>query len=161
MPEYNATDDRPLELNRASVADLGALETLVSAYHAFEGIEMSAERRRLALSRLLEDEALGEIWLISLEEALVGYIAICFGYSIEFAGRDAFLDEFYLLDEARGRGIGGRVIDRVALHLAEAGIAALHLEVDNDNAGAQRFYDRQGFFARKKYHLMTLSLQPR
>lgn len=155
----SATTSTAPRLVRATPEDIDSLTTLVAAYHAFERIDMSSDRRQLALSQLLANPTLGEVWFIHNHGALVGYIAICFGYSIEFAGRDAFVDEFFLNETARGRGTGGLVIDRISALLADAGIAALHLEVDNDNTGAQRFYARHRFAARKKYHLMSVNLQ--
>ncbi len=147
-----------IELIRGNPDDLDLLSDLVAEYHAFERIDMSEDVRRAALSRLLADSSLGEVWFIHGREERIGYIAICFGYSIEFAGRDAFIDEFFLKETARGRGIGSLVIDKVTAQLTNAGVAALHLEVDNRNFGAQRFYERHRFQARKKYHLMTLDL---
>lgn len=161
MIEHSSGASEPTtapRLERATPADIKELTGLVAAYHAFERIDMPAKQRRRAVSQLLADQTLGDIWLIYNGEFLVGYIAICFGYSIEFAGRDAFLDEFFLKEEARGRGIGGHVIDLLTAQLANAGICALHLEVDNDNQGAQRFYARHRFTARDKYHLMSVDL---
>lgn len=151
-------EDSALGLERARPEDIEDVTALVTAYHAFERIDIPHARRHLAVSQLLADQSLGDIWLIYSEGVLVGYTAICFGYSIEFAGRDAFLDEFFLKEEARGRGIGGQVIDLISTQLADKGIKALHLEVDNDNHGAQRFYARHRFVARNKYHLMSIDL---
>lgn len=147
-----------VSLEKASSKTLESTLELVERYHAFEGITQAPDDRRKAVAQLLENPALGEIYLIFFENRLSGYIALCFGYSIEFAGRDAFIDEFFLTEDARGRGIGGLVLDQVFARLSEAGIAALHLEVDNENHSAQRFYRRHGFEARRKYHLMSRSL---
>lgn len=147
-----------VEILKAVPEDIESVASLVSAYHAFEGIEMPDGRRRAALSRLLGDPPLGEIRLIRLEGKLVGYLAICFGYSIEFAGRDAFLDEFFLIETARGKGIGGLAVEKVAAQLADAGIVALHLEVGKNNRGAQSFYRRHRFQPRAKYQLMSRDL---
>ena len=38
------------------------------------------------------------IWC-KINQLIVGYIALGYGYAIEFAGRDAFIDEFYILPE--------------------------------------------------------------
>ncbi|WP_179954128.1 GNAT family N-acetyltransferase [Denitrobaculum tricleocarpae] len=150
-----------IDLIRAGPDDLDALSSLVAEYHAFERIDMPEDRRRSALSRLLADRSLGEVWFVHDLEERIGYIAICFGYSIEFAGRDAFIDELFLKETVRGRGIGSLVIREVTTQLASTGIAALHLEVDNHNFGAQRFYERHRFQARRKYHLMSLDLTAR
>lgn len=159
MNARDVESGRPLEegisFATASLQDLDHIVSLVAAYHAFERITQPDDLRRQAVRHLLENPSLGEIKLILSDGALAGYIAICFGYSIEFAGRDAFIDEFFVTEELRGQGIGGRIIQQVWDDLARHGVVALHLEVDNENLGAQRFYGRHGFEARSKYHLMT------
>src|SRR5690242_1648322 len=64
---------------------------------------------RAALMRLLDDPSLGRVWLLlsdDPEQASAGYMVVCFGYSLEFGGRDAFIDELFVVAEHRGRGIG-------------------------------------------------------
>ena len=36
----------------------------------------------------------------------VGYLVLTLGYSLEYGGRDAFIDEVYIRSSYRGRGIG-------------------------------------------------------
>jgi ribosomal-protein-alanine N-acetyltransferase len=45
----------------------------------------------------------------------------------------------------RGRGLAGRLIDLHLRRLAGLGVAALFLEVDEDNTPARRLYTRAGF----------------
>jgi len=78
---------------------------------------------------------------------------VTFGYSLEYGGRDAFIDELWVHERVRGQGIGTR-----ALHMAEAacreqGIQALHLEVERTNAVAQQVYRRAGFVDHDRYLL--------
>ncbi len=40
-----------------------------------------------------------------------GYIAICKGNSIEFCGFDAFIDEFFIRAESRGKGPRAKVLE--------------------------------------------------
>ena len=101
---------------------------------------------------------MGAVWDIRRSGALIGYVALCFGYSIEFGGRDAFIDEFFLVPEARGKGIGGRVLDAVKAEAAAAGVTALHLEVEQDNEVARRLYASHGFRLRDRFHLMSARL---
>jgi len=89
----------------------------------------------------------------------VGYIALCFGYSIEFAGRDAFLDEFFVTEPHRGRGIGRRVLGLVIEEAGRLGVRCLHLEVARANHWAQRLYSSAGFESRDRFHLMSRTLQ--
>ncbi len=149
-----------LKLVLAQPADRPVLETFVCAYHEFEHIDSTPESRRRALEQLLENAELGRIWLIEVNGERVGYIALCFGYTIEFAGRDAFVDEFYIAAAHRGRGLGGLVLERVADEAQRCAVRALHLEVARTNAAAARLYRACGFIARDRYHLMTRELVP-
>jgi ribosomal protein S18 acetylase RimI-like enzyme len=108
----------------------------------------------------LHDKNLGEIWLVRNLDIAIGYIAICYSYSIEFGGRDAFVDEFYIAAAERGKGIGGRVLKEIAKLLRAREIVAVHLEVDAQNERARAAYARTGFSSRDKYHVMSLVLGP-
>jgi GNAT superfamily N-acetyltransferase len=153
-----STPDITLDL--AGSAELEELLPLVAAYHAFEGVGSSLEQRRNSVSRLFQDRLLGEIWLIRGPGCLIGYIAICYSYSIEFGGRDAFIDVFYIEAAERGKGIGAKVLADVAALLRTRGIVAIHLEVDGMNERAKLVYARAGFSSRDKYHVMSLELVP-
>jgi ribosomal protein S18 acetylase RimI-like enzyme len=145
-------------LEPAEPSDLELLLPLVAAYHHFEDVQVSAGLRKNSVARLLGDRSLGEIWLIKTADRIVGYIAVCFSYSIEFGGRDAFIDEFFVEREYRGKGIGSKAIAHVTEWLRGHGFAALHLEVDSTNERATAAYERAGFAIRDKYHVMSLGL---
>lgn len=150
----------PVMLERARPGDLDALLPLVRDYHAFEGIELDDAARARGIAGLLDDERAGGVWWIRADGTRVGYLALCVGYSLEFGGRDGFLDEFYLLPEARGRGTG-RAALAAALDAARAlGIRALHLEVGRDNERARQLYAALGFEARTRFTLMSRGLDP-
>ena len=142
-------------LQLARPDDLPKLEPLVAAYHQFEGIETTPEHRAAALMPLLEGTPHGVAYLIGPRVAPVGYIVISFGYSVELGGMDGFIDEFFIRERVRGRGMGSEVLLSLLPALEQNGIKALHLEIDRDNDAAQRLYRRAGFKPREKYHLMT------
>lgn len=147
-----------IELTRAGPADIDQLMPLVSAYHDFEDIESDAAGRAAALGFLLGKQDFGAVFMIREGELVAGYIALCKGFSIEFGGYDAFIDEFYLSPEFRGRGIGKAALEAIVSPARELGIGALHLEVARDNSRAQRLYRDAGFAARDSYLLMTREL---
>lgn len=142
-------------LHLANMDDLERLEPMVASYHAFEGIETDQQMRITALQPLLEGLPLGVIYLIGPRKAPVGYIVISFGYSVELGGIDGFIDEFFMRENIRGRGLGTEVLANLLPSLANHGVKALHLEVTPDNARAQKIYRRAGFALRDGYHLMT------
>jgi ribosomal protein S18 acetylase RimI-like enzyme len=147
-----------LELTLARPADLELILPMVEGYHEFEKIDSSAAQRESAVARLLADTDLGAIWTIRADGALCGYIALCRGFSIEFDGFDAFVDEFYLLPGFRGKGIGKLVLEEIKSLARRLDINALHLEVARDNERARRLYRAAGFEAREKYLLMSARL---
>ena len=142
-------------LRLASTDDLDRLVSLVERFHAQAGITQDDTTRREALYPLLEGSPHGAIWLIGPRSAPVGYIAVSFGWSIELGGLDGFVDEFFIRDKVRGRGMGSEALAALARALSEQGVRALHLEVDRGNEAAHRLYTRLGFASRDRYHLMT------
>lgn len=146
-----AIDLRPL-----GPADLASLMPLVERYHEFEGIVKPDNERREALMPLLQTPQYGVIYAIEQDTVAVGYMALAYGYSIEFGGREAVVDEFFIEPAQRGRGLGRYVLDLVVKKLSEARFVALNLEVAHQNSGAKSLYERKGFKRRTKYDFMTL-----
>lgn len=142
-------------LRLARPEDLDRLMTLVSAFHAEEGIDRDADHRREALLPLLEGIPHGCVYLIGPGRAPLGYIILTFGWSVEFGGMDAFVDEIFIRPAVRGRGIATEVLLDLPKALSEAGLTALHLEVDRTNETAQKLYLRTGFKPRDRYMLMS------
>lgn len=145
-------------LQLATERDGAVLEQWVRAYHAFEGIAHPGEDLAAAIRPLLGESALGRVWLICADSQPVGYVAICFGYSIEFSGRDAFIDELFIIEEERGKGIGKAVLAQIKAEAALLGVKALHLECARNNRRAQRLYRSAGFVPRESFFLMSASL---
>ncbi len=85
-------------------ADAETLLDFMREYYALDGHGFDREKARIALTALLRDPNFGLAWLILDGEKIVGYVVLCFGYSLEWLGRDAFVDEFFLREEFRGRG---------------------------------------------------------
>lgn len=60
--------------------------------------------------------------------------------------RLADVETLSVLPEARGDGVGKRLLDAAAARARELGIPQLELTVVASNADARRFYEREGFF---------------
>jgi len=143
------------KLNLAGPDDLDRLLPMVSNFHSIEKVEKSDAQRHAAVLPLLQGSPHGAIWLIGPSRAPVGYIAVSFGWSIELGGMDGFIDEFFIREAVRGRGMGTEVLIALLPELANAGVMALHLEVSKNNASATKLYEKMGFRRRDQYNLMT------
>lgn len=109
---------------------------------------------RAALNKILNDDYLGRVWLIQRGKEAIGYVVLTFGYSLEYRGRDAFIDEFYIRESYRGQGIGTMTLQFVESVCPSLEIQALHLEVEKENTAAKRLYFKAGFKEQERY-LMT------
>jgi ribosomal protein S18 acetylase RimI-like enzyme len=131
-------------------SDSDSLLDFMREYYAFDGHGFDREKARVALTALLRDSNLGLAWLILDRNAIdsdapVGYVVLCFGYSLEWLGRDAFVDEFYLREEYRGRGWGRKTMEFVEKAARAADVRTLHLEVVRENSAALQLYRKLGF----------------
>ncbi len=147
------------EIKIAAIEDLEILLPFVRAFHEFENLHITEEQRKSSVTALLTNLELGRIWLIYYDRQPVGYIALCLGYSIEFAGKDAFIDEFYIKPEFRGQGLGKQTLEFIKIAAKELDVRAIHLEVARTNTNAHKLYDRANFKVREKYVLMSVNLQ--
>jgi ribosomal protein S18 acetylase RimI-like enzyme len=143
----------------ATTADEPTLLELMREFYRHEGMAWDESAARAALHGVLADASRGGAVLIEVDAALAGYLVVCFGWSLEFLGRDAFVDELYVREGFRGQGLGTHALE-VAADLCRAhGVRALHLEVERRNTRAQEIYRKAGFVDRE-YYLMTRRLAP-
>ncbi|MEO0379092.1 MAG: GNAT family N-acetyltransferase, partial [Pseudomonadota bacterium] len=117
-------------LTLATVDHFDRLMPLVTAFHAEAGIETDEATRAEGLRPLLEGSPLGAAYLIGPPRAPIGYIAVSFGWSLEFGGMDGFVDELFIRPGVRGRGVASEVLLTLPRALADVGLKALHLEVN-------------------------------
>jgi ribosomal protein S18 acetylase RimI-like enzyme len=144
-------------LTRAHERDLELLLEFMEEYYHFDHLPFDRQKASMALSQLLKNDALGSVWLIQAGPATAGYVVLTHGYSLEYHGRDAFIDEIYLREAFRGQGCGRTAMNLVAEEACRLGVQALHLEVERENRAAQAFYRKVGFGDHGRY-LMTKRL---
>jgi GNAT superfamily N-acetyltransferase len=138
----------------AEISDLAILIELVRAFHKNEKLPFDENIDSDVLRNFLADESLGKAYLVQQEDEVLGYIILTLGYSLEYRGRDAFIDEFYIRPTHRGKGIGTQMLAFAEDACRELGVRSLHLEVDFENSDAQRLYDRVGYQRHNRF-LMT------
>lgn len=145
-----------LRLTVATPADYPLLEPMLIDFKVGDP-EPRSERELVALRALLAAPALGAVYTIDGDGRAIGFAILCWGYSVEYGGRDAILDEFYILPELRGRGLGLRVLGLLADEARRHDIVAVHLEVLAFEARNFNLYARAGYTDRGS-RLMTRRL---
>ena len=129
----------------ASVAELETLIQLMGEFYAYEALPFDKPAARSALQLILGNDSYGRVYLIGVGEAIAGYLVITFGFSLEYGGRDAFVDEIYLRAGCRGQGVGTKSLQFAEAVCREQGVNALHLEAERKNTSAQAFYRKAEF----------------
>ena len=119
-----------------------------------EVIPFDESAAHAAFHQFLSLPEFGRIWLLYDGPALVGYIILTIGFSFEFRGHDAFVDELYIVPSHRRRGFGRQAMAFVEQKAHEMGVKALHLEVDPGNDSALELYRRTGYKDHDRF-LMT------
>ena len=140
-------------LHLAGPADLDRIEGMMALCHAETGTESDASARRAALAPLLDGSPHGAVWLVGPRMASVGYLAIGFGWSLEAGGLAGTVEDFWIREKVRGRGMGSEALSAAMSALRDAGLCALHLRLPDERPG-ERTARRLGF-RRRGERLMT------
>jgi GNAT superfamily N-acetyltransferase len=144
----------PSRFRLAATEDVELLIALMREFYAGERYPFAERAARHALGELLADPRLGRAWVIEEGGAALGYAVVTLGFSLEYQGRDAFVDELYVCPAQRGRGLGRAAMEHVEAECRALGVRALHLEVERTNPEGRALYRRRGFRDNER-HLLT------
>lgn len=133
--------------------DISSVISMMREFNAIDNYPFDEAGRIENLKLLLDNPHHGKLWIIKQNDSLAGYTFLGFGFSFEFKGRDAFVDELFILPEFQGQGIGKNAIDFIIKEAKKAGIKALHLEAEHHNERGLRLYRNKGFVDHKRFLL--------
>lgn len=112
----------------------------MSDFYAIDNYPIDIEVSKKLFQEFIHNENLGKAWLILDDEEIVGYIILTFVFSFEYGGKIAFIDELYIKEIARGKGIGNETIEFIKSESTKLSLKLLYLEVENHNEKAQKLY---------------------
>jgi ribosomal protein S18 acetylase RimI-like enzyme len=148
-----------MEVRAAALGDIPQLLALIRRYWEFEGIAgFSALRVELVLKQLLADGAPGLVWVAEEGATLAAYLIVVLVLSVEHLGTMGEIDEFFVLPEARSRGLGSQLLAAAEAALLKRGGVRLQLQLGTANQAARGFYRRRGYQARAGYELFDKPL---
>jgi ribosomal protein S18 acetylase RimI-like enzyme len=143
-----------IQFREAAKEDIPDILAMMKAFNAIDNYAFEPELREQNITWFISNKELGRMWMIPDNAAVIGYLVLTFGFSFEFKGRDAFVDELYLHEDYRSKGIGSMAIDFVLHEATLLGIKAIHLEVEKHNEKGNRLYTKKGFKEHNRF-LMT------
>jgi diamine N-acetyltransferase len=145
---------------KAESEDIPRLAKFMEEYYEYDRLVFDWRVAHKALGELLGDGSAGSAWLIQCDGKEAGYIVVPFICSLEFHGRAAFIDEMYIREGYRKRGIGVKALEFVVEFCRSKRIDALRLEVERSNVRAQSIYKKFGFVAHDRL-IMTRWINPK
>ena len=129
------TTFKPLE-----ISDISTITQMMQDFYAIDNYPMDVEVAKTLFQEFITHEHLGKSWLIYSENEIVGYIILTFIFSFEYGGKIAFVDELFIKETARGRGIGKEAIQFIQREVPKLSLKLLYLEVEPHNENAQKLY---------------------
>lgn len=135
-------EDSSVSIHVVGVADLEVLLPLVRAYCDFYEVS-PRDDRLIALSRALIDDPTEGSQLLArgADGTPLGFATVFWTWQTLDAARVGVLNDLYTVPEARGKGIGRRLIEHSLGMCRKRGAAKLYWETATDNETAQRLYD--------------------
>ena len=118
---------------------------MMQDFYAIDNYPIDLDVSKNLFQEFIADEKLGQAYLIyhSNDEKVsevVGYLILTYIFSFEYQGRIAFLDELYIKETYRGKGIGKQAINFIKEQAALTNVKLIYLEVENHNENAQKLY---------------------
>ncbi|NBN78986.1 GNAT family N-acetyltransferase [Microvirga tunisiensis] len=124
----------------------GTCDTIIDLARQFwaEAGESFTRRQEDALRTLMVDASLGRAWLAQYRNEPAGFAVALYRHSIGYGGRVALLDDLYVVEKLRGRGLGRRMLRAITEDLEAFGILQVHALAPRHSAAAD-LYESEGF----------------
>ena len=100
------------------------------------------ENYRATFDEMMRSDAYVKGYIFECEESPCGFVLLSKTYSQEAGGVSVTIEEIYIDPEYRSRGLATEFFEWLK---AQPGIMRLRIEVEDDNEGAKRLYERMGF----------------
>lgn len=139
-----------IEFKHITTADIETVVSMMEEFYAIDNYPIKSDVSKALFEEFISNKNLGKAWLIVSDNEIVGYIILTFVFSFEYQGRIAFLDELYVTEKARGKGIGNEAIAFIKTKSHKLSLKLIYLEVEPHNKKAQKLYLANGFESYKR-----------
>jgi GNAT superfamily N-acetyltransferase len=138
-------------------SDLFELEKMVSTLYEENSYEqpMTTQKIQRTVDELTNYPERGKILIFTLNVNTVGYAILIYYWSNEYGGVLTTVDELYVKEAWRNRGIGKEFFDYLSSSASEK-IKGIQLEVTSKNQRALAYYQKLGFKLSSNTLLMKL-----
>jgi ribosomal protein S18 acetylase RimI-like enzyme len=141
---------------RANPDDLDAVAVMFDGYRQFykKPADVAAARSFLA-DRMARDESV--IFLAHAQGVPVGFTQLYPTFSSVSMGRVFVLNDLFVAQSARRRGVGAALLDAAVGHAKAQRAVRLSLNTDVQNASAQALYEAKGWQRQTQFFAYELA----
>ena len=136
-----------LHVRKATLADLDICHALLTELFTIEQdhFDLPSEPIREGLARMLSEGNLGTILVLEENGEVIGSVNLQPIFSTAIGEPAILLEDYILVEHARGKGYGSYFMTQIKAYCQQNGYKRITLLTDEDNAGAQRFYEKNGY----------------
>jgi GNAT superfamily N-acetyltransferase len=143
-----------ISVREAGTRDRDLLVAMMREFYAESQFPCDPARAAAAFDRLLAEPRYGAAWILAADGEPAGYFVMTLGYSMEFGGESAVLDDLFIRAPFRGRGLGRAAMTALLAACEQRRVPVVHIEVGEDNAAARALYAKFGFAPRALVRLV-------
>lgn len=119
-------------------------EKLINLFQEFALFEKVPEKMINSANQMKKEKDFFNCFIAETQEKeIVGY-TIFFYFYLSWTGKSLYMDDLYVKDNFRGKGIGTNLIEKVISFAKENGCHKLRWQVSDWNKNAINFYKKLG-----------------
>ena len=142
-----------MEIRLATPDQREAVIELINELWTYSDIAAERDNISLAVDLIFSQPGLAEIHLLYEGDEVAGYFILVPSVSVEYGGLHVVLDELFVREPFRRRGLGRQIINFVLDRCREQGWLVIEAMADAENKVAQYFYGSHGFTPEPWVHL--------
>lgn len=135
-----------MQLRVAVIEDISELCGLLN-YLFEQEVEFKPDEeiQSKGLKNIISQPDVGDIIVAQESTKIIGMVNLLYTVSTALGSRVAILEDMIVMPEARGKGVGSKLINYAFERADHRECKRITLLTDYDNDGAHRFYLRHGF----------------
>ncbi|MEP2935048.1 MAG: GNAT family N-acetyltransferase [Gilvibacter sp.] len=140
-----------MQIREAHLEDLDLLAPLFDAYRVFYNQESDTNAAKLFLSKRIVGKQSIILLALDNDKTPLGFTQLYPSFSSVALKRVYILNDLFVTQEARGRGVGEALLDAAKQVAKNHGARGLVLETARDNP-AQKLYEKNGWTKDSSLH---------
>lgn len=146
-----------VQVRQAVLADLPDLSRLLDAYRIFYGRSSDVDAaERFLLARFEHGESV--LFMATIDGVAVGFCQLYPSFSSISLARAFILNDLYVVESARKRGVATRLLQAAADFAKQLGAVSLTLSTAINNQTAQGLYEQAGWIRDREFYVYILKL---